>query len=320
MSGQPVSFDTSHPPHGHPDNVDASTQSSDKPATASHPPPTKPDPTVQDASERRLAPSTTASPTGKLHLPFIYPRNHQISHRKYQHVTHVPVAIMRIKFDANFVIKCIELARLKMNLRAALRQFPDFPSPGILFEDILPIFADPSLHESLIHALEIQILHSIAPNAKPGSDDTSQPSPPFPSQSFGSRAPSTPHNVDVIVGLEARGFLFGPSLALRLGAAFVPVRKKGKLPGPTKTASFKKEYGEDLFEIQADAIKSGQKVVVVDDIIATGGSAAAAGSLVEQLGATLLAYVFILELDFLKGRGQLDAPAYTLLASQEKGT
>ena len=128
------------------------------------------------------------------------------------------------------------------------------------------------------------------------------------------------HGVDVIVGLEARGFLFGPSLALRLGTSFVPVRKKGKLPGPTKTASYQKEYGEDFFQLQADAIKPGQRVVVVDDIIATGGSAAAAGSLVRQLGGTLLGYVFILELDFLKGRAQLDAPVHTLLATQDKPT
>lgn len=133
-----------------------------------------------------------------------------------------------------------ELASLKIRLRAALRQFPDFPSPGILFEDILPIFADPTLHEALIRSLELHIV-----------------------ETYG----QTP---DVIVGLEARGFLFGPSLALRLGASFVPVRKKGKLPGPCVTQSYEKEYGEDYFQIQADALKKGQKVVVVDDIIATG--------------------------------------------------
>ena len=136
-----------------------------------------------------------------------------------------------------------ELARLTLVLRAALRQFPDFPAPGVLFEDIMPIFADASTHESLIHALELHCLHA---------------------HSAGGRAP------DVIVGLDARGFLFGPTLALRLGAGFVPVRKKGKLPGPTVTAGFVKEYGEDLFQIQADSIKKGQSVLIVDDIIATG--------------------------------------------------
>lgn len=134
-----------------------------------------------------------------------------------------------------------ELASLKVGLRAALRQFPDFPSPGILFEDILPIFADPKLHESLIRSLELHVL-----------------------EAYGGQKP------DVIVGLEARGFLMGPSLALRLGASFVPVRKQGKLPGPCVTQAYEKEYGQDFFQMQEGAIKPGQKVIVVDDIIATG--------------------------------------------------
>ena len=135
-----------------------------------------------------------------------------------------------------------ELAHLKLRLHRSLRQFPNFPSPGILFEDILPVFADAAIHESLIRALELHVR---------GNYGLSQ----------------TP---DVIVGLEARGFLFGPSLALKLGAGFVPVRKQGKLPGPTETAGFQKEYGEDFFQMQADGIKPGQRVIVVDDIIATG--------------------------------------------------
>ncbi|KAK8193614.1 phosphoribosyltransferase-like protein [Phyllosticta capitalensis] len=183
-----------------------------------------------------------------------------------------------------------ELASLKVNLKAALRQFPDFPEPGILFEDILPIFANAALHKQFLRALELHVSTNYA--QKP----------------------------DVIVGLDARGFLFGPSLALAIGASFVPVRKKGKLPGPTETASYKKEYGEDFFQIQADAVKPGQKVLIVDDIIATGGSAAAAGQLVKQLGGSLLGYIFILELDFLKGRDKLDAPVYTLLSGQEESS
>lgn len=135
-----------------------------------------------------------------------------------------------------------ELASLKIRLHKSLRQFPDFPAPGILFEDILPLFSDFSLHQDLIHALELHIKTKYPPEQRP----------------------------DIIVGLEARGWLFGPSLALRLGAGFVPVRKEGKLPGPTETASYEKEYGQDFFQIQADAIKSGQRVLVVDDIIATG--------------------------------------------------
>ncbi|KAH6669583.1 adenine phosphoribosyltransferase [Halenospora varia] len=185
---------------------------------------------------------------------------------------------------ATSAARATELSRQQINLRAALRQFPDFPIPGIDFIDILPLFANHNLHLSLIRALELQVL-SLSDGLKP----------------------------DVIVGLDARGFLFGPSLALRLGAGFAPVRKRGKLPGPTEEASFAKEYGQDGFQIQSDAIKKGQSVLVVDDIIATGGSAAAAGKLVEQLGGSLIGYLFILEIDFLKGRDKLQAPVYTLL-------
>jgi hypothetical protein len=105
-----------------------------------------------------------------------------------------------------------------------------------------------------------------------------------------------------------------------LGAGFVPVRKKGKLPGPTETASFEKEYGADHFEMQSDAIKKGNKVLVVDDIIATGGSAAAAGQLVQNVGGHLLGFIMILELDFLRGRDKLPAPCYTLLSTQSTST
>lgn len=147
----------------------------------------------------------------------------------------------KVGLPASDATSAAELASLKVRLRAALRQFPDFPSPGILFEDILPIFADPSLHEALIRSLELHIIAN-----------------------HGDQKP------DVIVGLEARGFLMGPSLALRLGASFVPVRKQGKLPGPCETQGYEKEYGQDFFQMQAGSIKPGQKVLVIDDIIATG--------------------------------------------------
>ncbi|EON98321.1 putative adenine phosphoribosyltransferase protein [Phaeoacremonium minimum UCRPA7] len=181
-----------------------------------------------------------------------------------------------------------ELASTKISLHNALRRFPDFPIPGINFIDIMPWFLDPSIHATLLRSLELQLLHFGESNAavKP----------------------------DVVVGLDARGFLFGPSLALKLDASFVPVRKKGKLPGPCVTAAYEKEYGADYFQMQEGSIKPGQKVLVVDDIIATGGSAAAAGDLVKQLGGTLVGYLFIVEISFLKGREKLgDVPIVTLL-------
>ena len=137
-----------------------------------------------------------------------------------------------------------ELSSLEIKLKSSLRQYKDFPEPGILFEDILPIFANPELHEGLLRALQLAVEKQFGNAGKP----------------------------DVVVGLDARGFLFGPSLALRMGASFVPVRKKGKLPGPCETAEYQKEYGSDFFQMQADAIKQGQKVLIVDDIIATGMS------------------------------------------------
>lgn len=135
-----------------------------------------------------------------------------------------------------------QLAGAKVILRKNLRQFPDFPIPGIDFVDIMPLFANPEAHATLLNALELQVAEAFAAAGKP----------------------------DVIVGLDARGFLFGPALALRFGVPFAAVRKQGKLPGPCVTAEYVKEYGKDLFQMQQDAIKEGQKVLIVDDIIATG--------------------------------------------------
>ncbi|KAK4539413.1 hypothetical protein LTR36_010976 [Oleoguttula mirabilis] len=267
MSAQPVSADQ-HPPHGHPANTAPSTQKSDKPSTASHPPAGKPDP-------------TETAPHPKLHGP-----DGKTGGRIED--------AAQGGLPAASAASASELASLKMSLRNGLRQFPDFPSPGILFEDIMPIFASHTLHTSLIRALELQIADVFH-------------------TAIGEKS-----EIDVVVGLESRGFLFGPTLALRLGAGFVPVRKRGKLPGDCATETFKKEYGEDVFQVQSDAIQKGQKVIVVDDIIATGGSAAAAGNLVRKLGGNLVGYVFMMELDFLKGREKLDAPVHTLLSGQEE--
>lgn len=142
--------------------------------------------------------------------------------------------------SASNAARTTELASAKLTLQSALRHFADFPIPGIDFVDILPLFADPALQETLLSALEAEVLSSF------------------------------PTKPDVIVALDARGFLFGPGLALRLGSRFAPVRKQGKIPGPTVTASFKKEYGEDFFQMQKDAVFPGQTVLIVDDIIATG--------------------------------------------------
>lgn len=176
-----------------------------------------------------------------------------------------------------------EIASISKELKSCLKQFPNFPQEGILFEDFLPIFAVPDHFRLLIKAFQLYLANT---------------------------------DVDYIVGLESRGFLFGPALALAVNAGFIPVRKPGKLPGPTLTAEFQKEYGKDKFEIQEGVIPKGAKVVVVDDILATGGSASAAGDLVAQAGGKVVEYLFVMELDFLKGRDKLDAPAFTLLSGQ----
>lgn len=121
---------------------------------------------------------------------------------------------------------------------------------------------------------------------------------------------------DVIVGLDARGFLIGPQLAIALDAAFVPVRKPGKLPGTLETVEYQKEYGTDSFAIQRESVKPGSKVLVVDDLIATGGSAGAAEALVEKCGGEMLGFVFLIELTKLNGRSKLRAPVLTVLESQ----
>ncbi|KAG9714774.1 adenine phosphoribosyltransferase, partial [Aureobasidium melanogenum] len=232
----------SHPPHGHPENQGPSTQNVDRASTASHPPSTKPDP-------------TTTAPHPKLNP-------HGAKGSEPSSSSSGPA----------------ELSDLKVRLRNALRQYPDFPSKGILFEDIMPIFSSPKLHADLVKALELEVR---------------------------AKFDKTP---DVIVGLESRGFLFGPSLALRLDAGFVPVRKQGKLPGKLETEGYEKEYGTDFFQIQSDAIAKGQTVLVVDDIMATGGSAMAAGNLVKKIGGDIMGYLFLMELEFLHGRDKLNAP------------
>lgn len=182
------------------------------------------------------------------------------------------------------------LESLAIELRSALHQYPNFPSEGILFEDFLPIFASPKLFQKLIDAFMIHIQEKYSKT-----------------------------KIDYIVGLEARGFLFGPSLALAMGCGFIPVRKAGKLPGQVVQATYVKEYGADVFEMQLDAMPEGSNVIIIDDIIATGGSAVSAYQLVKRLNCKVLEFAFIMELDFLKGRERLQAPVFTLLTSQKEG-
>ncbi|KAI9159255.1 adenine phosphoribosyltransferase [Blastocladiella emersonii ATCC 22665] len=164
-------------------------------------------------------------------------------------------------------------------VRAAIATIPDFPKAGIEFKDFFPVFRDPLALEALAAHLTSHLLN------------------------LGKK-------VDVIVGIDSRGFLLGPLLALRIGASFVPVRKPGKLPGKVSQASYEKEYGVDTLEIQTDAIAPGQNVVILDDLAATGGTARAAGQLVRGLEANLLEYLFVIELEFLNARAVLDAPVY----------
>lgn len=178
-----------------------------------------------------------------------------------------------------------EIAEIAKSLKSSLRQFENFPQEGILFEDFLPIFAQPQQFQKLIDAFKLHL------------KDT---------------------KVDYIMGLESRGFLFGPTLALALNVGFIPVRKPGKLPGPTLSAEFKKEYGSDVFEIQEGVIPKGANVVIVDDILATGGSASAAGELVEKASAKVVEYLFVMELTFLNGKDKLNAPRFTLLSGQDQ--
>jgi len=157
-------------------------------------------------------------------------------------------------------------------LNAAIRDVSDFPKEGIVFKDITPILGDGQLFRGAI-----DLLCQTAEGAK----------------------------VDKIVGIDARGFIFAAAVADRMGLGFVPVRKKGKLPWKCKEASYALEYGEAVVEIHDDAVESGENVLLVDDLLATGGTAAASVKLLEQLGAEVAAVTFLIELSFLKGREKL---------------
>ena len=160
-----------------------------------------------------------------------------------------------------------------MDLLPFIRDIPNFPKPGIIFKDVTPLLKDAAAFRAAVDALAAPYRHS---------------------------AP------DLITAVESRGFIFGAPVAERLGCGFVPMRKPGKLPAATARVEYVLEYGTDTIEVHRDAITEGVRVLVLDDVLATGGTAAAAGRLVQQLGGTVVGYAFLIELGFLGGRSRLN--------------
>ena len=171
-----------------------------------------------------------------------------------------------------------------LDLREHIRAIPDFPKPGILFYDISTLLAHAPAWGETVRRL---------------ADVVGR------------------HEPDMLAGIESRGFLVAAPLAHALGCGFIMVRKGGKLPGETVSHRYALEYGTDEIEVQADAVTPGQRIVLVDDLLATGGTAAAAHTLLARMGAEVLAAAFIIELSFLGGRGRLDLPVTSLVAYDE---
>lgn len=168
-----------------------------------------------------------------------------------------------------------------LNLEKLIRDVPDFPKPGVVFKDITPLLRDP---KAFAYAVDRMV------------------------------EPVRGKKVDVVIGIESRGFIFGGPIAQRLGAGFAPARKLKKLPWQTVRATYELEYGTDAIEMHRDAIQRGQKVLAVDDLLATGGTMKACCELVERLGGDLVACTFLIELAFLKGREKLgERPAHAVL-------
>lgn len=164
------------------------------------------------------------------------------------------------------------MQQLEADIKKAIRDIPDFPKPGILFKDITPVFLDPDLCTRILEGFAAQLAEG---------------------------------EIDAIVGIESRGFLFGLALATRMRKPFVLIRKAGKLPGKTIRYAYKLEYGEAEIEIHEEAIQPGWKVLVHDDLLATGGTASAAAELCEQVGATVKGFSFLVDLSFLNGKALL---------------
>ena len=173
---------------------------------------------------------------------------------------------------------------LLASIRATVRDVPDFPQPGILFKDITPVLADGTLLHAAIDGMAELI----------GSDK----------------------KVDKVVGIDARGFIFGAMLAQRLGCGFIPARKRGKLPWKTRGLEYALEYGTSHIEMHEDAILPGERIVLADDLLATGGTAGAVLQLMRDFGADIVGSVFFIELGFLQGRGKVEhfGPTHSLLS------
>jgi adenine phosphoribosyltransferase len=159
-----------------------------------------------------------------------------------------------------------------MNLKKTIRSIPDFPKPGIMFRDITPLLGDPAAFKESVRLMA---------------------------------APYKKGDVDVVIGAESRGFIFAAGIALALGAGFVPIRKKGKLPAKTTSATYDLEYGTDTLEMHLDAVSPGTRVLMVDDLLATGGTMAACCEMVEKAGGRIVGVEFLIELSFLNGRAKL---------------
>jgi len=157
-------------------------------------------------------------------------------------------------------------------LKSLIREVPDYPKPGILFYDITTLLKNTAGLKAVIDGMHASVADL---------------------------------GIDRVVGIEARGFIFGPAIAYALGTGFAPIRKPKKLPAPVERMEYALEYGTDVIEIHRDAIEPGQNVLIVDDVLATGGTAAAATQLVEKLGGKVVALSFVIELDFLSGRSKL---------------
>ena len=168
-----------------------------------------------------------------------------------------------------------------MNLKKTIRDIPDFPKKGILFKDITTLLKDKKALKESIDLL---------------------------GREFGKKG------IKYVVGIESRGFIFGTALAYKLGVGFIPVRKKGKLPAKVRSVTYALEYGTDTLEIHEDALKKGDKVVIIDDLLATGGTVSAVAKLIAASGARIVGVGFIIELAFLKGREKLEGlPVYSVI-------